>query len=169
VDAGAAPRPALKEAAVEYLIVKWLHVLSSTLLFGTGIGSAWYMLFTSLTRQPAATAIVVRRVVWADWCFTATTMVFQPLSGAYLAHLAGMPLSTPWIAWSFALYALAGLCWLPVVWLQMRMRDIAEAAVAAGQPLPARYFRMLKAWTALGVPAFFALVAVFWLMVAKPL
>jgi len=153
---------------MEYLIVKWLHVLSSTLLFGTGIGSAWYMFFTSLTRQPAATAVVVRQVVRADWCFTATTLVFQPLSGAYLAHLAGMPLSTKWIAWSFALYGLAGLCWLPVVGLQIRMRGIAEAAAAASQPLPPRYFRLLKAWTALGVPAFVALVAVFWLMVAKP-
>ena len=68
---------------MEYLVVKWLHVLSSTLMFGTGIGSAWYMLFTSLTRQPAATAIVVRQVVWADWCFTATTLVFQPVSGSF--------------------------------------------------------------------------------------
>lgn len=153
---------------MEYLIVKWLHVLSSTLMFGTGIGSAWYMLFTSLTRQPAATAIVVRQVVWADWCFTATTMVFQPLSGLYLARLAGMPLSTTWIAWSLALYLLAGLCWLPVVGLQIRMRHLAEAAAAGGHALPPLYFRLLKVWTALGVPAFLALVAVFWLMVAKP-
>ena len=153
---------------MEYLIVKWLHILSSTVLFGTGLGSAYYMFFTSLSRQPAATAVVVRQVVWADWLFTTTTIVFQPLSGLYLAHLAGFPLTSKWIVWSFALYFLAGACWLPVVWLQIRMRGLAQAAAQAGLPLPPQYFRMLKVWTALGVPAFLALVVVFWLMVAKP-
>jgi uncharacterized membrane protein len=153
---------------MEYIIVKWLHVLSSTLLFGTGLGSAYYMFFASLSRQPAAAAVVVRQVVWADWVFTTTTIIFQPLSGLYLAHLAGIPLHTPWIAWSFGLYFLAGACWLPVVWLQIRMRRLAEAAAARGEPLPAQYFGMLKVWTALGVPAFLALVVVFYLMIAKP-
>jgi uncharacterized membrane protein len=153
---------------MDYLVVKWLHILSSTLLFGTGLGSAYYMFLTSLTRQPAATAIVVRQVVWADWLFTSTTIVFQPLSGLYLAHRAGFPLTSRWIVWSFALYFLAGACWLPVVWLQIRMRRMAEEATSNGQPLPALYFRDLRIWTALGVPAFLALVAVFYLMVAKP-
>lgn len=153
---------------MDYLTVKWLHVLSSTLLFGTGLGSAYYMFFTSLSRKPQAVAVVVRQVVWADWLFTTTTIVFQPLSGLYLAHLVGLPLGTRWIAWSFALYALAGLCWLPVVWMQIRMRGLAEAAAASGRPLPPLYFRMLRLWTALGVVAFLALVAVFYLMVAKP-
>ncbi|RZJ12773.1 MAG: DUF2269 domain-containing protein [Rubrivivax sp.] len=153
---------------MEYVVVKWLHILSSTVLFGTGLGSAYYMFFTSLTRQPTATAVVVRQVVWADWMFTTTTIVFQPASGLYLAHLAGFPLTSKWIVWSFALYFLAGACWLPVVWLQIRMRRIAEGAAAAGQSLPPLYFRYLRIWTALGVPAFLALVAVFYLMVAKP-
>ena len=153
---------------MEYLIAKWLHILSSTLLFGTGIGSAYYMLVTSLTRDPAAVASVVRFVVIADWLFTTTTIVFQPLSGLYLMHLAGLPLSTPWVACSFVLYLVAGACWLPVVWLQIRMRHMAEQAVARGEPLPPRYFACLKVWVALGIPAFLALVAVFWLMVAKP-
>jgi uncharacterized membrane protein len=153
---------------MEYQIAKWLHILSSTLLFGTGLGSAYYMFFASLTRQPVAVAVVVRQVVWADWLFTTTTIIFQPASGLYLAHLLGLPISTPWIAWSFALYFLAGACWLPVVWLQLRMRRMAEDAVARQQPLPAQYFRYLKIWTALGVPAFVALVIVFYLMVAKP-
>jgi uncharacterized membrane protein len=153
---------------MDYPVVKWLHILSSTLLFGTGLGSAYYMFFTSLTRQAAPTAVVVRQVVWADWIFTTTTIVFQPLSGVYLAHLAGLPFTTRWIAWSFALYLLAGSCWLPVVALQIRMRRLAEAAAAQGAPLPAQYFRLLKVWTALGVPAFLALVVVFYLMVAKP-
>ena len=155
---------------MEYQIAKWLHILSSTVLFGTGLGSAYYMFFASLSRNAAATALVVRQVVWADWVFTATAVAFQPLSGLYLAHLMGLsPLDTAWIRWSFYLYFLAGACWLPVVGLQIRMRRIAEAAAREGVPLPARYFRLLWAWTALGVPAFAALVIVFWLMVAKPL
>ena len=153
---------------MSYLIAKWLHILSSTFLFGTGIGSAYYLLLTSLTREPKAVAIVVRRVVWADWLFTTTTIVFQPLSGLYMLHLTQMPITTPWVMWTFALYFLAGACWLPVVWIQIRMRRLAEAAVQNNEPLPPAYFRFLRWWVALGIPAFFALVVVFWLMVAKP-
>jgi uncharacterized membrane protein len=154
---------------MEYLVAKWLHILSSTVLFGTGLGSAYYLFFASLTRNSTAAAVVVRQVVWADWLFTTTTIVFQPLSGLYLAHVMGLPpLETAWIRWSFYLYVLAGACWLPVVWLQIRMRRMAEQAARADAPLPPHYFRLLRWWTALGVPAFLALVVVFWLMVAKP-
>jgi uncharacterized membrane protein len=110
----------------------------------------------------------VRHVVVADWLFTTTTIVFQPLSGLYMAHLAGIPWTTRWILWSFALYGLAGACWLPVVWMQIRMRDMAIAAARSGAALPDQYWTYLRRWTALGVPAFVALVVVFWLMVAKP-
>lgn len=154
---------------MEYLIVKWLHILSSTFLFGTGIGSAFYMLFTSLSRDVRAIAVVSRYVVLADWIFTSTTVVLQPLTGFYLIHLAGFPLTSLWIAASIGLYLLAGACWLPVVWMQIRMRDMAQAAAREGGELPARYWRYLRLWTVLGIPAFLALVAVFYLMVAKPL
>ncbi len=153
---------------MEYLTVKWLHVVSSTILFGTGIGSAYYMLLASLGRKPEVAASVVRQVVRADWLFTTTTIVIQPLTGWYMARLAHLPLSTPWIAWSFALYFLAGACWLPVVWIQIRMRRLAESAAQSGKPLPAPYFRLLRVWVALGIPAFAALLVVFYLMVAKP-
>lgn len=153
---------------MDYLIAKWLHILSSTLLFGTGIGSAYYMLFASLTRDARAVAVVVRFVVLADWLFTSTTIVFQPLSGLYMLHLAHIPITTPWVLWTFVLYFLAGACWLPVVWLQIRMRALAQAAAAADEPLPPRYFALLRIWVALGIPAFLALVVVFYLMVAKP-
>jgi uncharacterized membrane protein len=154
---------------MEYLIVKWLHIVSSTLLFGTGIGSAFYMLFSSLSRDVRAIAVVSRHVVRADWLFTATTVVFQPLSGFYMIHLAGYPLTSAWIVWSIALYLVAGACWLPVVWLQMRMRDMAQASARDNMALPALYWRYLRIWTALGIPAFFALVIVFYLMTAKPM
>ena len=154
---------------MEYLIIKWLHIVSSTLLFGTGIGSAFYMLFSSLSRDVRAIAVVSRHVVRADWLFTATTVVFQPLSGFYMIHLAGYPLTSAWIVWSIALYLVAGACWLPVVWLQIRMRDMAQASARDNLALPALYWRYLRIWTALGIPAFFALIIVFYLMTAKPM
>jgi uncharacterized membrane protein len=151
-----------------YLLAKWLHILSSTLLFGTGLGSAFYMYFTSRTRNSQAIAVVMRHVVIADWVFTTPAIVLQPLTGFYLMHLAGFPLATPWIYWSVALYLLAGAAWLPVVWMQIQMRNMAAAAANAGGPVPPRYWRFLHVWVALGVVAFAALIAVFYLMVAKP-
>ncbi|HEY0335239.1 MAG TPA: DUF2269 domain-containing protein [Stenotrophomonas sp.] len=153
---------------MELATVKFLHILSSTFLFGTGVGTAFYLLFTSRSRDPHVVAAVARLVVIADWIFTATTIVFQPLSGLYLAHLLGVPLTAPWLFWSIVLFVIAALCWLPVVWLQMRLRDVAQAAAAAGQPLPLRYDGYLGAWAALGVPALFSFLAIFYLMTAKP-
>ncbi len=153
---------------MEYFVAKWLHILSSTLLFGTGLGSAYYMFFASLTRDPRVVVTVVKYVVVADWLFTTTTIVFQPLSGLYLVHLMGIPLTSRWLVWTYALYLLAGAAWLPVVWMQIQMRNMAREAVAANAALPERYWRFLKMWVALGVVAFAALVIVFYLMVAKP-
>jgi uncharacterized membrane protein len=154
---------------VSYVVVKWAHILSSTLLFGTGLGSAFYMFFASRTRDVRATAIVVRYVVIADWAFTTPTIILQPLTGFYLIHLAGFPMNAAWIVWSIVLYLLAGACWLPVVWMQIRMRDMAADAVRNSAELPAKYWSYLRAWVALGIVAFLALVAVFYLMVAKPM
>ena len=150
------------------MTVKWLHVLSSTVLFGTGLGSAFYMFFTNRQGDVRAIASVTRRVVVADWLFTTPTAILQPATGAWLVHLAGFPWTAQWILWSIALYVLAGACWLPVVWLQMRMADMAEASAASGEPLPARFWRYHAVWTALGVPAFVAFIVIFYLMVAKP-
>lgn len=154
---------------MDYLVVKWLHILSSTFLFGTGIGSAFYMLFTSLSRDVRAIAVVSRHVVLADWIFTSTTVIIQPLTGMYLIHLAGFPWNSPWIMWSVALYLVAGACWLPVVWIQIKMRDMAQVAAREGTDLPQQYWRYLRTWTLLGIPAFIAMVLVFWLMVSKPM
>lgn len=151
-----------------YLVVKWVHVLSSTFLFGTGIGSAFYMLFASLNRDAKVAAFVVRYVVIADWLFTATSVVVQPLTGAWMIHVGGLPWTARWIAWSIGLYVVAGACWLPVVWMQLRMREMAQGAAERGDALPARYWRFFRMWVALGIPAFLALVVVFYLMVAKP-
>jgi uncharacterized membrane protein len=151
-----------------YVLIEWVHVLSATVLFGTGIGSAYYLLAATLRRDAALVAGVARLVVWADWLFTATTAVIQPLTGLWLAHLAGFPLGTSWIAWSLVFYGVAIACWLPVVRLQMRMRDLAVAAARGHAGLPPEYWRCFRWWVCLGVPAFFAFVAIFYLMVTKP-
>jgi uncharacterized membrane protein len=151
-----------------YLIAKWIHVVSSTLLFGTGLGSAFYMFFISRTQDARAIAVVVKYVVIADWLFTTPTILLQPASGLYMAYRAGFPLRSPWLLWSVALFLLAGAAWLPVVWMQIRMRDMAYQAVSHEQPLPARYWRFLRWWVALGILAFVALIVVFFLMVVKP-
>ncbi|HEX8404118.1 MAG TPA: DUF2269 domain-containing protein [Duganella sp.] len=153
---------------MEYLAVKWMHILSATLMFGTGFGTAFYMFFVNRTGNVQAMAVVTRLVAKADWWFTTPSVILQPLSGFWMVHLAGFPLSSRWIVWSFALYLLAGACWLPVVWLQLKMRDMAAQAAATGVPLPARYWRYEKIWTALGFPAFIGLLVVYWLMVHKP-
>jgi uncharacterized membrane protein len=154
---------------MEYQIWKWLHILSSTLLFGTGLGTAFFMFFTNRSGNVHAIAVVTRYVVIADWLFTATTVMFQPLSGLMMMHLAGIPLTTRWIWISFALYFLAGACWLPVVWIQMKLRDLAREAVRSGATtLPSQYWKYERIWVLLGIPAFISLVVVFYLMVAKP-
>lgn len=153
---------------MEYIAVKWLHILSSTLLFGTGIGSAFYMLFVSLSRDVRAIAVVARYVVLADWVFTTPTIILQPLTGFYLMHLAGYPLTSAWILWSIVLYFVAGACWLPVVWLKIKMHGFAREAVRDNAALPATYWRYMRIWVLLGIPAFVSLVIVFYLMVAKP-
>ena len=153
---------------MDYITLKYLHILSSTLLFGTGLGSAFYMFFTNRSGDVRAIAVVSRRVVWADWLFTTPTAIIQPATGLYLVHLTGLPLSTAWIAWSLALFVLAGSCWLPVVRIQIRMARIAERAVKEGAELPPLFWRYHRIWTALGVPAFIAFVVIFYLMTAKP-
>src|SRR4030095_14939995 len=152
---------------MEYLAVKWLHVVSSTILFGTGVGSAYYMLMAGLRGRAPEVHFVARHVVIADWIFTATAVVVQPMTGLWLASAASIPLSTPWIAWSIGLYLVAGACWIPVLVLQYRMLDIARVTAAAGAELPKAFRLHFAAWITLRVPAFSTLLVVFWLMVAK--
>ncbi|MES2613420.1 MAG: DUF2269 domain-containing protein [Pseudomonadota bacterium] len=152
-----------------YLTLKWIHIVSSVLLVGTGLGSAYYMFFANRSGNLQAQVVVSRLVVRADWWFTTPTVFIQPATGLAMAHMAGLPLTTPWLAASLALFVLAGLCWLPVVWLQLRMRALAQQAADAGSDaLPATYWRHARWWEALGYPAFVAMAVVFYLMVAKP-
>ena len=150
-----------------YLAVKYLHILSMVLLFGTGLGSAFYKWMADRSGNVAHIAVTNRHVVLADWLFTTPTVIFQPLSGLWMVYALGLPLGTPWVAWSLGLYVLAGLCWLPVVWLQIRMRELSTVAAAQQSPLPAQYWQYARLWFWLGVPAFAAMLAVVLLMVFK--
>lgn len=151
-----------------YLALKVVHVISATILFGTGIGIAFFKWIVDRSGNVSAIRVVAERVVFADWLFTTPAIVVQAASGIALAKLAGFPLLRGWLACAIALYLFAGACWLPVVRLQMRMRDIARQAEQDGTSLPAAYHRDARRWFWLGVPAFSALIFVFWLMVAKP-
>jgi uncharacterized membrane protein len=154
---------------IDWLIfARWLHVIGATVLLGTGAGIAFFMLAAHRTGEARIIAHVASTVVFADFLFTATAVIVQPLTGIWLAMLTGWPLATPWILWSIALYAFVGLFWLPVVWMQMQMRDIAREAAQAGTPLPPRYHQLFRRWFACGFPAFFAVLAIIWLMLARP-
>nr|CAA6814482.1 MAG: Unknown protein [uncultured Thiotrichaceae bacterium] len=150
-----------------YLLLKYLHILSMVVLFGTGLGTAWYKWMADRTGNVSHIAIMNKQVVLADWLFTTPAIIFQPISGIWLALVLNLPLLTPWIVWSLILYVLAGVCWLPVVWLQMRMRDLAIQADREGAALPAQYWRYARIWFWLGVPAFAAMLLVVFLMVFK--
>lgn len=153
---------------MDYALLKTLHILSATVLFGTGLGTAFFMWRANLTKDVRVIASVARQVVLADWLFTTPTVIFQPLSGFWLAHQAGYAWDgDTWLMLSLALYGLAGICWLPVVWLQLQMRNIAEGALRMNQLLPAQYWVYARIWFWLGVPAFIAIVGVFFLMVFK--
>ncbi len=151
-----------------YLLAKTLHILSSTVLFGFGAGTAWYFWNAHLTRDPATIASVGRMVVRADWIFTGTTGVVQPVSGLWLVHLAGHSPGASWLLVTYGLYALAFGCWAPVVWLQIKAQRLAQNALEKNEALGRDYERTMRAWFALGWPAFLGLVGIFWLMVAKP-
>ena len=151
-----------------YALLKLVHVLSSTLLFGTGLGTAYFQWRAHRGGDARVIAATARHVVLADWVFTTPAVVVQPVTGLMLARMVGYELTAPWLLAALVLYVIAGACWLPVVAIQIRVRDLATAAVASGEPLPPRYHSLMRAWWALGWPAFAAVALTFWLMVRKP-
>lgn len=153
---------------MDYLWIKWIHILSSTLLLGTGLGIAFFMWMAHLTGDARHIARTARVVVIADSIFTAPAVVVQFATGAWMVHAMGAPYSTFWIGAAVVLFVLVGACWLPVVWLQIRARDLARIAADAGEPLPPAYVRTMRLWFVLGWPAFLAVIAIFALMVTKP-
>lgn len=151
-----------------YLLLKWIHILSATIVFGTGIGSAFYMFMANRRKDIAGIYFATRHVVIADWLFTTPAIIIQLLTGMGLVGAAGYAYSEPWILWSIVLYIFAGACWLPVVWMQIQMRDMARQAMETGADLPERYWRMDRWWIILGALAFPAVAGIFYLMVFRP-
>lgn len=151
-----------------YEALKIIHILSGAVLFGTGAGIAFFMVRAHMTKNVATIASVGAIVVLADFLFTATAVIVQPISGLGLIHLQGYDLFEPWLVAAYAFYVLVGVCWLPVVWIQMELAKMAKASLETGEPLSDRYHRLFKTWFILGWPAFAGVIAIYWLMVAKP-
>ena len=151
-----------------YFLLKFLHLMGATVLLGTGAGIAFFMLAAHRTGNVALIAGVARIVVIADFLFTATAAVLQPVTGIALAWQSGHALTDGWIMLSLDLYVFIGVFWLPVVWMQMEMRNLAQTALAEGAPLPERYHRLFRAWFIFGFPAFAAMLVIYWLMITRP-
>ncbi len=150
------------------LILRWLHIIGACVLLGTCAGIAFFMMMAHRSGDAALIAGIARIVVIADMVFTATAAIAQPLTGWLLARATGWDPTEVWIVAAIALYVLAGACWLPVVRIQITLRDLAAAAARNGTTLPARYHRLYRLWFALGIPAFAAVLAILWLMIARP-
>lgn len=153
---------------MSYLVLKYVHVIGAVILLGTGAGIAFFMLMAHRTGDTSFIAGTARIVVIADWLFTATAVVAQPVTGFLLLKELGLSLSESWVIASLVLYGAAGAFWLPVVWMQMRMRDLAVQATAEGGPLPDSYHMLYRRWFLFGFPGFGAVLAIIWLMIAKP-
>jgi len=153
---------------LSYEILKFLHVLGAVVILGTGAGIAFFMLMAHRTGDARFIGGTAAVVVRADMIFTATAVLIQPVTGYFLARQTGVPLTEGWAAAALALYLFAGAFWLPVVWIQARMRDLALEAARAGTPLPSRYHRLFRLWFVFGFPGFGSVLAILWLMIAKP-
>ena len=148
--------------------IRLAHVIGATVLFGTGAGIAFFMVMARKTENPTLIAHVSGTVVIADTVFTATAAIIQPITGYLLARSIGWSLTEGWVFLSLLLYVFVGIFWLPVVWIQIKLRDIARISVASNTPLPPQWFRLYRIWFACGFPAFFAVIGIFWLMLMKP-
>jgi uncharacterized membrane protein len=145
-----------------YIWVKLVHILSATVLFGTGMGTAFFMLKAYLSENDQAMKVTTNSVVMADWLFTTPAVVLQLVTGLWLTSRLGIAYDSPWFVAVISLYLFVGLCWVPVVWIQIRIRNL----IADGRPRDA-YRKLMRSWIALGVPAFTAIIGIFYLMVAK--
>lgn len=149
-------------------ILRWAHVLGATVLIGTGAGIAFFMVMAQRAKDPAIIAHVAKTVVIADWLFTASAVVLQPITGIWLALIIGWPLTEPWLLISICLYLVIGAFWLPVVWIQHKLWKLAETAARAQTDLPPLYHKLYRIWFVCGFPAFLAVLSILWLMLMRP-
>ncbi len=153
---------------MDYLLIKTIHIISSTLLFGTGLGSAFYLWRANQSKDLPSMLFAAKNVVIADWLFTTPSVIIQPLTGFWMIHILHYPLTATWIISSLLLYVLVGACWIPVVWMQIKMHRLVKTAVEQNQTLSPQYFKLARLWFILGWPAFIGVVVIFYLMVFKP-
>jgi len=151
-----------------YFLIKYLHVLGAIVILGTGIGIAFFMLMAHLSGDKAFIARTAATVVMADIVFILSAVVLQPVSGGILMALSGTSITEHWLLASIGLYAVAGLFWIPVIFMQIEMRDLARAAAVESRPLPKRYFQVFRRWFAFGIPGFGSVMVILWMMIAKP-
>jgi len=151
-----------------YFVVKYLHVLGAIVILGTGSGIAFFMLMAHLSRDAAFIARTASVVVLADMMFTLSAVLTQPVTGGVLMMLSSTSVTEGWLAGSLALYAIAGLFWVPVIFMQMEMRDLARLAAEKRQPLPPRYLVLFRRWFVFGIPGFGSVMIILYLMIAKP-
>jgi len=148
--------------------LEMIHILSASVLFGSGAAIAFFMFMGWRSGDTAGFSLASKHVVLADWVFTTTAVIVQPISGIALAHASGWPLSSPWLLVAYGLYIFIGLCWLPVVWIQLKVRKLVNAAREENGPIPEQVNKLMRIWFILGWPAFMALIGIFYLMIAKP-
>ena len=164
----ATPLPLNPQEMEIYSVIKTLHILSATIVFGTGLGIAFFMLRSNFTDDLTEKYFAARTTVLADFVFTLPAVVIQPLSGMWLIWQGGFDWQAPWLIATYCLYVVAGFCWLPVVWIQIELKRLILSARASGTPLPDRYFRLFRLWFLMGWPAFLGLLVIFYLMVSQP-
>jgi uncharacterized membrane protein len=151
-----------------YFLIKYLHLLGAIVILGTGAGIAFFMLMAHVSRDAAFIARTAATAVIADMLFTLTAVILQPVTGGFLMELSSTAFAERWLATSLGLYAVAGLFWIPVIFMQIEMRNLASAAAAQRQPLPRRYFVLFRRWFCFGIPGFGSVMIILWLMIAKP-
>lgn len=151
-----------------YHLLLFLHVIGACVLLGTGAGIAFFMLMAHRTQNPRLIAHTAGTVILADTIFTMTAVIVQPITGYLLAREVGWSMGEGWIIAALGLYVVTGVFWLPVVWIQIQLRNLANHADQLGEPLPDRYHRLFNIWFACGSPAFAAVLGIIWLMITKP-
>lgn len=150
-----------------YLVLKLIHILAAVIVTGTGAGIAFFMFMANRSNNPQALYITTQHVVLADWVFTMPAVITQIITGVYLMNIQGYSLSSPWFYWVIGLFMFIGLCWFPVLKIQYKLRELAKISVEASEVTP-EFKSLMRTWTLLGIPAFIAILGIFWLMVFKP-
>ena len=151
-----------------YLIVKTAHILSSTIVFGTGMGIAFFMFRSHFSASYNDKLYAIRNTVLADYLFTLPAVIVQPATGVWLIWRGGYDVMSTWLIATYVLYAIAAACWLPVVWIQIELKRLLAHSINTATDLPTRYHRLFGTWFLLGWPAFMSVLAIFFLMVMKP-